>query len=84
MAQLVADRIKDELREPFSLPGGEVYITASVGVAFNTPAATDPKTLCETLMSIRTEPRTGSRAGKALLIVPEPTAHSRTNRLLIT
>ncbi len=44
-AQLVADRIEEELREPFSLPGGEVYVTASAGVAFDAAAHRRPEDL---------------------------------------
>ena len=38
----VADRILEDLREPFLLEGREHYVTASIGIALGTPAEEDP------------------------------------------
>ncbi len=38
----VADRILEELREPFLLEGREHHVTASIGIALSTPAEEDP------------------------------------------
>jgi len=38
----VADRILEELREPFLLEGREHHVTVSIGIALSTPAEVDP------------------------------------------
>ena len=44
-ATIVANRIREALREPFDLVGHEVAITASVGITMHPDDASDPETL---------------------------------------
>jgi len=47
LATTVADQIIEVLHAPFEIRGKQVYINASVGVAFNTPNAQDAETLIQ-------------------------------------
>ena len=47
LATIVADQIIEVLHAPFEIRGKQVYINASVGVAFNTPNAQDAETLIQ-------------------------------------
>ncbi len=44
-AEIVAQRILDEIEPPFTFSGQEMYISASVGIAFNSPDVEDPEDL---------------------------------------
>jgi diguanylate cyclase (GGDEF)-like protein/PAS domain S-box-containing protein len=44
-AQLVADRILKQLEPPFTMAGTEMFISASIGIAFSTPETETPEDL---------------------------------------
>ena len=44
-AQRAADRILEELRQPFDLEGHQIVVTASIGIAFGDSGAADPDDL---------------------------------------
>lgn len=44
-AEAVAERVLQELEPPFTFSGQEIYISASLGIAFTTPETEDPEDL---------------------------------------
>ena len=62
-AVVAGQRIVDVLRQPFTLAGQEVRISASIGIAYNTRRPAPPRSCCATPTSRCTWPRTPARAG---------------------
>jgi diguanylate cyclase (GGDEF)-like protein/PAS domain S-box-containing protein len=74
----VADRITEELREPFVIDGRELYVAASVGVALGSAAAKDPE---ELLREADTSMYRAKDEGSGYSVF-DPTMHARAvNRL---
>ena len=70
----VAERIHTQFREPFAISGHELYMAASIGVAFNSPGSSKPEDL---LRDADTAMYAAKAQGKACYSVFDSTMHAK-------
>ena len=70
----IAERILMQFREPFHIAGHELYMAASIGVAFNSPGSAQPEDL---LRDADTAMYAAKAQGKACYSVFDSTMHAK-------
>jgi diguanylate cyclase (GGDEF)-like protein/PAS domain S-box-containing protein len=78
----VADRILNALESPFALEGGEVFVRASVGIAFGDADRRDPRGAAELLRNADVAMYAAKEKGKGRYEVFEPDMRTSVHRRL--